>query len=412
MIRSSLACLASRFSHCSKVVGLEVFATRRTQILHQIWEQRTIFQAHLSWFPLFLHGRSVVANASSSDSDVEPAISRIPTLPVRLFRAPADPRDGPSVGGRQLPRGPQQVVRRNHEFHPAGLRALQRWSSRTSGGTPRAGHADPGDEPHGGSGSLAADWGCGGFEEIAPWTSLWQFGHVWSVEPSLCVLSFGRFPQGLQTLGRSWSPIHRPSDVSPFHPGQSDNSGMVQFLILREVDVSLVWVEHCANCALRMLDVPVVSPILFQLCIALQAARHRTNWQSISNRFRPVKWRPAKLIAFAPGQTVMTPWDLKLPIFCGFQRLLVCAAGEMRRLWLTIWSSMTRTTRAPCPLKKFKQRSEARWDQKCQDFMGFPSDVFRDVSDDGILRERMNDARLIGWCPGALDFIHGWHIWH
>ena len=50
-------------------------------------------------------------------------------------------------------------------------------------------------------------------------------------------------PQGLQTLGRSWSPIHRPSDVSPFHPGQpdqSDSSGMVQFLILREVDVSFV----------------------------------------------------------------------------------------------------------------------------------------------------------------------------
>ena len=36
-------------------------------------------------------------------------------------------------------------------------------------------------------------------------------------------------PQGLQTLGRSWSPIHRPSDVSPFHPGPSDGSGMVQF---------------------------------------------------------------------------------------------------------------------------------------------------------------------------------------
>ena len=136
--------------HAARLLVWRVFATRRIQILHQIWEQRTIFQAHLSWFPLFLYGRSVVANASSSDSDVEPAISRIPTLPVCLW---AD-RDGPSVG---LGRGPQHAVRRNHEFHRPGLRALQRWSSRTSGGTPRAGHADPGDEPHGGSGSLAAD---------------------------------------------------------------------------------------------------------------------------------------------------------------------------------------------------------------------------------------------------------------
>ena len=152
---STIACLASRFSHCTQQgCWFGGFChTRRTQIPHKIWEQRTIFQAHLSWFPLFLYGRSVVANASSSDSDVEPAISRIPTLPVCLW---AD-RDGPSVGGRQLRRGPQQAVRRNHEFHRPGLRALQRWSSRTSGGTPRAGHADPGDEPHGGSGSLAAD---------------------------------------------------------------------------------------------------------------------------------------------------------------------------------------------------------------------------------------------------------------
>ena len=70
-------------------------------------------------------------------------------------------------------------------------------------------------------------------EEIAPpCDSLVMFG----------LLNCLRFelPQGLQTLGRSWSPIHRPSDVSPFHPGQSDSSGMVQFLILREVDVSFV----------------------------------------------------------------------------------------------------------------------------------------------------------------------------
>ena len=80
LIRSSLACLASRFSHCSKVVGLEVFATRRTQILHQIWEQRTIFQAHLSWFPLFLHGRSVVANTSSSETIRHPLMLSLPSL--------------------------------------------------------------------------------------------------------------------------------------------------------------------------------------------------------------------------------------------------------------------------------------------------------------------------------------------
>ena len=81
-----------------------------------------------------------------------PSLVFLPSL--CLFRAD---RDGPSVGGRQLRRGPQQAVRRNHEFHRPGLRALQRWSSRTSGGTPRAGLADPGDEPHRGSGSLAAD---------------------------------------------------------------------------------------------------------------------------------------------------------------------------------------------------------------------------------------------------------------
>ena len=97
-------------------------------------------------------GQWLQTHLPKKPSDVEPAISRIPTLPVCLW---AD-RDGPSVG-RQLRRGPQQAVRRNHEFHRPGLRALQRWSSRTSGGTPRAGHADPGDEPHGGSGSLAAD---------------------------------------------------------------------------------------------------------------------------------------------------------------------------------------------------------------------------------------------------------------
>ena len=155
LIRSSLACLASRFSHCTQQgCWFGGFCHQKNSNSHKIWEQITIFQAHLSWFRYFCTGGQwLQTHLPKKPSDVEPAISRIPTLPVCLFRA--DPRDGPSVGG--LHRGPQQAVRRNHEFHRPGLRALQRWSSRTSCGTPRAGHADPGDEPHGGSGSLAAD---------------------------------------------------------------------------------------------------------------------------------------------------------------------------------------------------------------------------------------------------------------
>ena len=101
-------------------------------------------------------------------------------------------------------------------------------------------------------------------------------------------------PQGLQTLGRSWSPIHRPIYVSPFHPGRSD-SGMVQFwFFFVKFHVSWCFIPVRTLCQLCLENIweclmfllfHHVSPILFQLCIA--AARHRTNWQSISNRFRP-----------------------------------------------------------------------------------------------------------------------------
>lgn len=135
LIRSSLACLASRFSHCTQ---------------------------QGCWFGGFCHQKNSnsapdlgTENHIPSSPFVVSAISVRAVSGSSLCRFRAD-RDGPSVG-RQLRRGPQQAVRRNHEFHPAGLRALQRWSSRSSGGTPGAGHADPGDEPHGGSGSLAAD---------------------------------------------------------------------------------------------------------------------------------------------------------------------------------------------------------------------------------------------------------------
>jgi hypothetical protein len=52
-----------------------------------------------------------------------------------------------------------------------------------------------------------------------------------------------------------------------------------------------------------MLDVPVVSPILFQLC----KLQHGTGRIDKVSRTGSGQMTTTKLIALAPGQTVMTP---------------------------------------------------------------------------------------------------------
>ena len=113
-----------------------------------------------------------------------------------------------------------------------------------------------------------------------------------------------------------------------------------------------------------------------------------------------------KLIAFAPGPNCNDSLRSKAAKFLRISETTgMCCLRCAGCGWLfeAIWYGQQGRLVHWRRSSSDQRRGEIRSVRK-----GFPSDVFRGVSNDGILRERMNarliDARVL-W-----DFIHGWHI--